>query len=72
APLWLVPSIAVHHGGAKMQRICDSSSLILNGEEPNLFLESESQAGFSVQPGKRGITAALAPMPQEPTGLIEG
>ena len=58
-PLWLGQSIAVHRRGAKIQKICDSSSPLLHSEEPSLFLESGSQAGFSVQPGKRGITAAL-------------
>jgi len=32
--LWLGQRIAVHHRGAKMQRICDSSSPILYSEEP--------------------------------------
>ncbi len=38
--LWLGQSIAVHHSGAKMQRICYSNSPIPNSEEPLFYLVS--------------------------------
>ena len=37
-PLWMGQSIPVLHRGAETQRICDSSSPILNSEEPFISL----------------------------------
>ena len=37
-PLWMGQSIAVHHRGKRIQRICDSSPPVLNSEEPKDYL----------------------------------